>query len=161
MKVHEILLGLALTLAATTASAGTPAPSITDQHFDLCKGRLRGKISMTFGQTATTATLRTKSSAVTVNPFVPGSSSPTPMEYSVFVAASVKKNASSPWSIASTQQDGIVGVAQPDISIGHSTFKDPTCQIKGTVILSSACPTQSNMTHDSVTIERNWVGCGL
>lgn len=160
MKAPRILFGLALALAAATASAATPAPNVS-QYFDLCNGRVRSKVDITFGQTATTATLRTKSSAVTINPFVPGSSSPTPMAYSVFVAASVKKNASSPWSIASTQQDGIVGVAQPDISIGHSTFKDPSCQIKGTVILSSACPSQSGMTHDSRTIERNWVGCGL
>jgi hypothetical protein len=161
MKVPKSLFGLALVLTAATASADPPPSNIVDQHFDLCNGRLRAKINMSFGQTTTTATVRTRSSAVTINPFVAGSSSPTPMEYSVFVAASVKKNASSPWSIASTQQDGIVGVAQPDISIGHSTFKDPTCQIKGTVILSSACPTQSRMTHDSRTIELNWVGCGL
>lgn len=160
MKAPQTLFGLALALAATTASAGTPPPNVS-QYFDLCNGRLRSKVEITFGQTATTATVRTKASAIALNPFVPGGTGPAPLEYSVFVASSVKKNASSPWSIASAQQDGIVGVAQPDISIGHSTFKDYTCQIKGTVVLSSACPAQSGMTQDSRTIERNWVGCGL
>jgi hypothetical protein len=148
MKAPRILFGLALALAAATASAATPAPNVS-QYFDLCNGRVRSKVDITFGQTATTATVRTKASAVAPNPFAPGGLSTGPLEYS------------SPWSIASTQQDGIVGVAQPDVSIGHSTFKDPSCQIKGTVILSSACPSQSGMTHDSRTIERNWVGCGL
>lgn len=160
MKAPRILFGLALALAASTASAATPAPNVS-QYVDLCNGRVRSKVDITFGQTATTATVRTKASAVAPNPFAPGGLGPAPLEYSVFVASSVKKNASSPWSIASTQQDGIVGVAQPDVSIGHSTFKDASCQIKGTVILSSACPSQSGMTHDSRTIERNWVGCGL
>lgn len=160
MKAPQTLFGLALALAATTASAGTP-PADVSQYYHLCNSRLRSKVEIAFRQTATTATVLTKSSAVAVNPFAPGSGGPVPMEYSVFVASSVKRNATAPWSIASTQQDGTVGIAQPDISIGHSTFKDPNCQIKGTVTLSSACPTGSGMTHDSRTIERNWVGCGL
>lgn len=160
MKQSTTLLGLACSLVTATASAGTPPPDFS-QHVDLCNGRLRAKIDIVFGQTATTATVRTKSSAVKLNPFVPGGTGPDPLDYSVFVASSVKKNASSAWSIASTQQDGEVGVAQPDISVGHSTFKDYTCQIKGTVTISAACPPQSSASHDEKTIERNWVGCGL
>lgn len=160
MKAHKILLGLALTLAASTASAAPPPTNVL-QYFDLCNGRLRSKVEITFTQTTSTVAVRTKASAVAANPFAPGSGGPVPMEYSVFVASSVMKNASSPWSIVSTQQDGIVGVAQPDIGTSHSAFKAPTCQIKGTVVLSSACPASSGMTHDSRTIERNWAGCGL
>jgi len=160
MKRNTALLGFALSLVAATAGAGTPPPNFS-QQVDLCNGRLQAKVDIVFGQTATTATVRTKSSPIKLNPFVAGGTGPDPLEYSVFVASSVKKNASSAWSIASTQQDGFVGVAQSDVSVGHSTFKDYACQIKGTVTLSTACPPQSSKSRDEKTIERNWIGCGL
>lgn len=56
----------------------------------------------------------------------------------------------------------MVGTPQSAIDIGNSTFVNSSnCQIKGTVILSTGCPAVSKMSHDYVTIERNWIGCGL
>lgn len=149
---------LAFALASSSAIAGPP-PNFS-QHVSLCNGYLRAKVDIAFGQTGSTASLTTKSGPVVDDPFSHGGIGPDPLDYSVFVAAQAKPSDAHPWTATSAQQDGFVGIAQPDISTRNSTFKSATCQIKGTVILSTGCPAPSGMNRDYKVIERNWVGCG-
>ncbi len=158
MKRNTAILGLALSLASAAAAAAPP-PNFSQQVY-LCNSHLQAKVDITFGQTGTTVNVLTKSGQVKDNPFAHGVE--IGMPYSVFVAASTRPNASSSWSVLSTQQDGVVGTPQSAVDIGNSTFVNSSnCQIKGTVILSTGCPAASKMSQDYVTIERNWIGCGL
>lgn len=161
-SINKIASALAFSLASCLVSAtalAAPPPNFSQQVY-LCNSHLQAKVDIAFGQTATTVNVLTESGQVKDNPFVPGVE--TGMDYSVFVASSTRPNAGSSWSVASTQQDGFVGTPQSAISIGNSTFVNSSgCQIKGTVILSTGCPSASKMARDYVTIERNWVGCGL
>lgn len=159
MSSRSLSLACSLALAAVAGSAMASPPPNYSQQVYLCNSHLQAKVDITFGQTATTASVLTKSGEVKDNPFVPGV--PTGLPYSVFVAASIKPNASASWSDHSAQQDGTVGTPQSAISIGNSTFIGSGCQIKGTVILSTGCPSGSGMSNDYKTIERTWVGCGL
>lgn len=152
------LLAAALSLAAGTALA-SPPPDLSQQIY-LCNSHLQAKVDITFGGTATTATVLTQSGQVKDNPFVPGVT--TGPAYSVFVAASTRANASASWSVLSAQQDGVLGTPQSAVSIGNSTFvASAACQIRGTVILSTGCPAGSGMSQDDKTVERTWTGCGL
>lgn len=157
-SINRIASALAFSLVSATALAAPP-PNFSQQVY-LCNSHLQAKVDITFGQTGTTVNVLTESGQVKDNPFAHGVA--TGMEYSVFVAASTRPNDTSSWSINSTQQDGVVGTPQSAIDIGNSTFVNSSnCQIKGTVVLSTGCPAVSKMTHDDVTIERTWIGCGL
>ncbi|WP_437744685.1 hypothetical protein WME73_06860 [Sorangium sp. So ce302] len=157
MKIRVLVLPLLMFTSA--ASAGAPPPNFSQQVY-LCNSHLQAKVDITFGQTTSTATVQSQSGQVKDNPFVPGVESG--MEYSVFVASSIKPSSTASWSAVSAQQDGLVGTPQAPVAIGNSTFvSSSSCQIKGTVILSTGCPSASGMTQDYKTIERTWVGCGL
>lgn len=159
MFPRSLSLACVLALSAITGTAiASPPPNYSQQVY-LCNSHLQAKVDITFGQTGTTASVLTQSGQVKDNPFVAGV--PTGQPYSVFVAASIKPNASASWSDLSAQQDGTVGTSQSAISIGNSTFIGSGCQIKGSVILSTGCPSGSGMSNDYKTIERTWVGCGL
>ena len=156
MKVR--VLALPLFLFTSAALADTPPPNFSQQVY-LCNSHLQAKVDITFGRTTSTATVQTQSGQVKDNPFVPGNE--TGMQYAVFAASSVKPSSTASWSVLSTQQEGLVGTPQGPIATGNSTFvNSSSCQIKGTVILSTGCPSASGMTQDYKTIERTWVGCG-
>ena len=161
-SINKIASTLAFSLASCLVSAtalAAPPPNYSQQVY-LCNSHLQAKVDITFSKTASTVNVLTQSGQVKDNPFAHGVA--TGMEYSVFVASSTRPNASSSWNINSTQQDGVVGTPQSAIDIGNSTFVNSSnCEIKGTAILSTGCPAGSKMSHDYVTIERNWVGCGL
>lgn len=156
-RLRCLVFALGLSAAASTLAA---PPSNFSGQVKLCNNRLQAKADIVFGQSGTTASVQSSSEQVKPNPFggvEPGET----LGYSVFVAASYRPNSQSTWSVLSTQQDGVVGYAQPPISIGRSTFKSATCELKGTAIVSADCPTGSTMSHDQKTVERIWVGCGL
>ncbi len=159
MSSRLFCLALTLGLSAAATAIAAPPPNFSGQ-VKLCDNRLQAKVDLVFGQSGTTASVLSTSEQVKPNPFggvTPGET----LEYSVFVAASYRQNSQSSWSILSTQQDGIVGYAQPPISIGRSVFKSATCELRGTAIVSADCPSGSSMNHDQKTVERTWVGCGL
>lgn len=158
MRTQGTLVGL-FSLAFAASAFAAPPPNFSEQVY-LCNYRLQAKVDIAFGQTSTTATVRVASGSVRSNPWIAGGVAlPPNADYSVFVAASTRSNPSASWAIASTQQDGFVNALQPDISIGNSIFKSSTCEIKGTAIISTACPDASGMKRDYKVIERNWVGC--
>ena len=159
MRQRATITALFFLAFAATPAFASPPPNFSQQVY-LCNTHLQANVSIVFGQTATSATVSTTSGPVKRNPWVWSSGLPANADYSVFVGASTRPNSDATWSIASTQQDGFIGAAQPDISIGNSAFASPTCNIKGTVILSAACPDASGMKRDYVVVERNWVGCG-
>ncbi|MDC0682718.1 hypothetical protein [Sorangium atrum] len=157
MKIR--VLALPLFMFTSAASASAPPPNFSQQVY-LCNSHLQAKVDISFGQTTSTATVQSQSGQVKDNPFVPGIESG--MEYAVFVASSVKPSSTASWSTLSAQQAGLVGTPQAPISTGNSTFlNSSSCQIQGTVIISTGCPSASGMNQDYKTIERTWVGCGL
>lgn len=149
---------VALSLAAASVTAANPPPNFSDR-IPLCNLKLNALVNITFGQTATTATVRATSQPVKVNPYA-GAYTPY-QAYTIRAIASAKKNASSDWTTYSEMGQGTVGVTQTPVSSGHSTFKDYTCQIKGVVTILTSCPPESGMLNDGAQIERTWVGCGL
>jgi len=153
----RLSLLLALSLAATAASAANPPPNFSER-INLCGISLHALVNITFGQTASTATVRATSQPVKVNPYIPY----TPFQtYSIRAHAMVKKNAASDWTTYTETGSGTAGFTQTPVSSGASTFKDATCQIKGVVNIVTNCPPESGMPYDIKQIERTWVGCGV
>lgn len=158
MKIRFAVLGLTLAFATAAASAAPP-PNVSQQVY-LCNYHLQAKVDIAFGRTGTTASVVTQSGQPKDNPFAHGVE--TGMDYSVFVASSIRPDASAAWSDLGAQQDGLVGTPQSPISIGNSLFvKSPSCQIRGSVTLSTGCPSASGMNRDYKTLVRTWEGCGL
>lgn len=153
-RVHLLL---ALSLVATSASAAEPAPNFS-QNVRLCNARLSAMVNITFGQSATTASVRATSESVKVNlsgPYTPF------QHYNIQTFASVRNNPESEWSTNTATGSGTVGYVKPAVSSGHSTFKSATCQIKGVVYIVTGCPPESGMAADTEQVERTWNGCGL
>lgn len=154
----RIGFALALSLATLSAAAATPPPNYSDR-VRLCGNRLYADVSITFGQTTSTATVHAVSNPLKVNPYAPGGYTPY-QPYTIKATAAVKKDANASWSAITNTGEGVAGVTQDQVSSGHSTFKSATCEIKGTVRIFTLCPPQSPIGSDGALIERNWVGCG-
>jgi hypothetical protein len=151
-----LLLGLSLATAATFAA--TPPPNYSNRVY-LCEGRLFADVKITFSQSATTAAVHAESKPLKVNPYSPGGYTPY-QSYTIQATAAVKKDAATAWSAITNTGQGVAGVTQEPVSSGNSTFKDTTCEIKGSVRILTLCPPQSIIGADGALIERNWVGCG-
>jgi hypothetical protein len=151
-----LLLGLSLATAATFAA--TPPPNYSDR-VRLCGNRLYADVNITFGQSTSTATVQAVSNPLKVNPYALGGYTPY-QPYTIRATAAVKKNASASWSAITNTGEGVAGVTMTPVSSGNSTFKDATCEIKGSVYIFTLCPPQSPIGSDGALIERNWVGCG-
>lgn len=156
-NIAPLLLGLAFTLTASAASAATPPPNLSGNVM-LCKSRLQSRVDITFGQTGTTASVRAKAGPVIFNPMVITGGS---FAYTIVTETAVKPSNTHPWFFTEAEQLGIVGNAQPDVSAGDVIFKDPNCDMRGTVTITTQCPAVSGMPSDTRVIERRWVGCGV
>lgn len=153
-RVHLLL---ALSLVAASASAAEPPPNFS-QNILLCNAKLSAAVSITFGQSATTASVRATSQSVKVNTI--GAYTPF-QSYTIQTFASARSNPGSEWSTNTATGSGTVGYVKPPVSSSYSTFKSTTCQIKGVVYIVTECPPESGIAFDTEQVERTWVGCGL
>ena len=155
------LLALALSLTASSAWAGA-APDFSGD-VALCGNRLLFHVDIQFASTATTASVLTR-----VEPprRCPTCTFPTHnLDYYMKAGAKASQNPSTwwvtPWIGNEVIQQGIVGVQQQPIEVGHSTFVQAlTCKINGVAVLSVKCPAGSPMQRDLKTFPRDWAGCG-
>lgn len=146
----RIALATAALLAAASATAGPPP--YFSQSVPMCSNRIFPSAEIVFSHTTNTAGVRSKAKL----PLGPGPYGPRALSYSLFAAAAVRKAAGAEWSIGTSSQAGDGGVAEVPAEVGHSTFRNPGCALKGSVTIGLVCP---NGIYEEKTIERVWNDC--
>lgn len=158
LVIPRLALLLALSLGAGVAAASPPAN--VSQRVYMCGARLYAQVDLTFGQTASTASVLAKSEPLKVNPYSPGGYTPY-QPYTIRTRASTRPNASAAWSTTENTGEGVAGVTMTPVSSGKSTFKSVGCEVKGSVYIFTLCPPESPIGSDGALIERTWTSCEL
>ncbi|MGO1071517.1 hypothetical protein [Lysobacter sp. CA199] len=149
LPVFAGLFALTLPLSALAS----PPPTAT-LHQQVC-GDHWVDLDLVFGQTATTATVRSEAD------FSPSGFSPPaplPQYYVASVTVSSRNTARPNWSTSTQDKDGYDSYISDPLHVGNSVFKGAGCELAATATVNVQC----NDGHwEYKSLSRNWLGCGM
>lgn len=143
-------------LAAPLPASASPPPSDW-QNASVCNGKYSARMKLTFGETATTATVRAEASIVR-DPFTHGSFA-NPSYYLTEAEVSSRNDARPNWVTHTEARDGYNSYSTEPAQVGTAVFKNAGCELVGTARVSVQCP--GSAAFETKEFTRTWVGCGL